>query len=336
VPAGTRDVSKQEFSISYDGEALTLAGAHSIDVQTLAPALLAIGKLIREANSEFNDKRSTAKVLVVSDFEHKCFSINFEVVVSLYEQLRLLLGVEHVKTAKEVLEWLGLLGLPSVGGVLSYLGYLTWRNGRKVEEATPLTDADSTGVVEVRVEGDGNAVHVHNHVYKLSENPRALRATRDAFLPLGQDGFDKVRVRDNNGVVVEEIDGPKVEAILKSCNRAIEESKEPPEPEIEITPAWLSVYSPVFDKDASTWRFLLGRGDKVNVDISQTNIAEEALRRGGVAIEDAYQVRLEITTQLDAQGNKKESAYKILEVIRFVPASPPMRQGRLFDGGEQP
>jgi hypothetical protein len=74
VPAGTSEVSKQEFSISYDGEALAIAGEHSIDVQTPAPALAAIGKLIREANSEFNGKRSTAKVLVVSDFEQKCFN----------------------------------------------------------------------------------------------------------------------------------------------------------------------------------------------------------------------------------------------------------------------
>jgi hypothetical protein len=46
-----RDVSKQSFSISYDGEALADASEHSIDVQTVAPALLAIGELIREADS---------------------------------------------------------------------------------------------------------------------------------------------------------------------------------------------------------------------------------------------------------------------------------------------
>src|ERR1700680_1335319 len=122
---GRSDVSRHEFSIAYDGEALVAPGDHSIDVQILAPALLAFGKLIREANAEFNGKTSTAKVFVVSDFEHKCFNINFEVVVNLYEQIRTLLGIEQIKTAKEVLEWLGLLGIPtSLGGALSYLGYL--------------------------------------------------------------------------------------------------------------------------------------------------------------------------------------------------------------------
>jgi hypothetical protein len=62
---GTGDVSKHQFSIAYDGTALVTTGDHSIDVQALAPALLAFGKLIREANSEFNGKRSTANVRVV-------------------------------------------------------------------------------------------------------------------------------------------------------------------------------------------------------------------------------------------------------------------------------
>jgi hypothetical protein len=103
---GKHEVSRHEFSVAYDGKARGPED-HAIDVQALAPALLAFGKLIREANTEFNGKKSTAKVLVVSDFEHKCFNINFEVVLGLYEQAKTLLGIEGVKTAKEVLEWLG-------------------------------------------------------------------------------------------------------------------------------------------------------------------------------------------------------------------------------------
>jgi hypothetical protein len=233
-----------------------------------------------------------------------------------------------------VLEWLGLLGVPvTATGVLSYLGYLKWKDGRKVIDASPLTDVDRTGIIEVKVDGDSNAVHIHNHVYNLSKNPRALRATRDAFLPLGQDGFDNVKVRQDNEVV-EEIDWSKVESIVKSCNVGIEESKEPPEPEIEVTPAWLSVYSPVYDMNAPNWRFRLGK-EIIYADITATNIARDALERGGVAVEDAYQVRLEITIEVDADGAKKESTYKILEVIRFVPAAPALRQSPLFGSDDQ-
>jgi hypothetical protein len=89
------------------------------------------------------------------------------------------------------------------------------------------------------------------------------------------------------------------------------------EPEIEVTPAWLSVYSPVFDLNAPMWRFRLGK-DVIYADISETNIANEAMERGGVRVEDAYQIKLQITTEVDSQGNRKAPQYKVLEVIRIV------------------
>ena len=54
---GTREVSRHDFSIAYDGDLLAGSAGHSIDVQSLAPALLAFGKLIREADAEFNGKK---------------------------------------------------------------------------------------------------------------------------------------------------------------------------------------------------------------------------------------------------------------------------------------
>ena len=74
------EMSRKEFSVAYSG--IGRSDDHSIDVETLAPALLAFGKLIREANRQTNGTSTTAKVLVVSDFEHKCFNINFEVVLT--------------------------------------------------------------------------------------------------------------------------------------------------------------------------------------------------------------------------------------------------------------
>lgn len=319
-------MSKQEFAVSYSGSGRE--DDHSIDVQSLAPALLAFGRLLREANNEFNSKKSTSKVLVVSDFEHKCFNINFELVVSLYDQIKSLIGTDSAKSAKEILEWVGILGTPTIGFGMSYLQYLRWRKGRKIEEVRPLTDADKTGFVEVRIHGDSNAVHVHQHVHNLSENAAALRATRDTFLPLGRDGFDTVQLKQDSRVI-EEIGNEHVADIVASCNVGIDESKET-EPEIEYTPAWLSVYSPVYDPSAVNWRFRLGK-EIIYADISQTDIAQQAIDRGGTLVDDAYQVRLQITTEVDSQGKKKGPHYKIVDVIRFVPAPPPSRQAALFE-----
>lgn len=119
---------------------------------------------------------------------------------------------------------------------------------------------------------------------------------------------------------------------VRSCNVGIEESKEVAniDPEVEETPAWLSVYSPVYDASATNWRFRLGK-DIIYADISETDIAKQALSRGAVNVEDAYQVRLQITTEFDEKGEKEDPTYKVLEVVRFIEAGPTPRQSSLFD-----
>ena len=317
-------MSRQEFSVSYHGK--DRPNDHTMDVQVLAPALLAFGKLLREANTEINNKKSTTKVLVVSDFEHKCFNINFELLIGLYEHLKSLVGTEPAKDAKDILEWVGLIvGTPS-SAFLSYLGYLRWRSGRKTETKT-ITDTDSAGAVQVTIPGTKNSVQVHTHIYNLAQNPAALRATRDALSPLGQDGFDRIEIAENPESSVS-IDAEEAQKIIASCNQGIEEAKVI-DPEVVTTTAWLSVYSPVYDVSAGKWQFQLGT-QVIYADISGTAIAQEAINRGGAMMQDSYQVKLEITTPVDTKGNRKEPEYKVLEVVRFVPASPPAIQGSLF------
>jgi hypothetical protein len=324
-------MSRQEFSVAYDGS--LRADDHSIDVRALAPALMAFGKLLREANVEFNGKKATTKVLVVSDFEHKCFNINFELIVGIVDKFKQLLGLDQTKTAKEVLEWIGLLRGPVTSGAsvaagrISYLQYLKWRKGREVEEQQ--TDVSPSGLITVIVKGDGNSVQIAPEILSLAKNPKALRATQDAFLPLGNDGFETMRVSGNETVAAETFAPEEVNDIIASCAKGIDESKEVNEPDVEETPAWLSVYSPVYDVSATNWRFRLGR-ETIYADITETTIAQDALERGGALSDDAYQVVLEITTNYDAQNKPKAPTYKIKKVVRFVPAQPTSQPG-LFD-----
>lgn len=304
---------KQEFSVAYDGS--SRVDDHTIDVETLAPALLAMGKLIREANAEFNGKDSTSRVLVVSDFEHKCFNINYEIILSYIRDVQTLLDVEEVKSAKDLLEWIGILAKPILGS-LTVFGFLKWRNGREIVEKKVDTD---TGIVTVQVKGDNNSVQVTNNVLNLSENVVALKAIRDAFSPIGKDGFDNVKVRLGTEVM-STIDRPEIDAIVESATVGIsEQSVEEPPNDASPKDAWLSVYSPVFDEDAVQWRFKLGT-DVIYADITATTIAADALARGGASPNDAYNVRLEITEPT----GKGKPHFKIVNVLRFVPASPPI------------
>jgi hypothetical protein len=313
------DMSRKEFSVAYNGP--DRIADHTIDVDLLAPALLAFGKLIREANREVNGKTTKANVLVVSDFEHKCFNINFEVALTLLEQLRTLAGTHEVKTAKGILEWLDLIGGAAAGvtSTLGFLGFLQWRKGRKIEEINEINNTDQSGSVTIKVEGDNNPITVNQHTWNLANNPRALSAARDALSPVGTDGFNKIELRDG-GRTINEISEDEANRILASCIAGIEEALDIT-PDIDISSAWLTVYSPVYEERAERWRFKLGK-EIIYADISETTIAHDALERGGAMADDSYQVKLEIVTPKTPEGKDKKPIYKIQEVLRFLPAIP--------------
>ncbi len=65
------------------------------------------------------------------------------------------------------------------------------------------------------------------------------------------------------------------------------------------------------------WRFLY-RNKPIYADISQTNIAKEAVKRGGSFRNDRYRVKMEITPP----RGKPDGAphYEITEVLEFTPA----------------
>lgn len=323
--SGPMEMSRQRFALSYDGP-----NAGPIDVEALAPALLAVGRLIREANAQINGKKSKTKVVVTGDFESRCFHVNFDAVLGFFAAAQSFMGSDYAKDAKKVLQIIGFVK-PEEGQV-SLLRYLKMRAGKEIENRSDLTDRDDNGCVQIKIKGHDNKVNVHNTVIVLSENPKALRAARDAFAPIGQDGFEQLKIEDDSGQFAI-VDPEETKAIIASCNAGIDEVKESDEdqePDVEETPAWLSVYSPVYDVKADLWRFRLGR-DVIYADISETMIAADAIERGGAMADDAYQVRLEITTPIDFSGKKGTPTYKVVEVIKFIPSPRPERQTSLFD-----
>lgn len=303
------EMSRYDFQVAYEGADRR---SHSMDVQQLAPALLAFGKLIREANTEINGKRAQVKVLVVSDFEHKCFNINFEVLQTIFQTLKTMLQDEDVKTAKEILEW---IGLAVAGSGLGLFGYLKWKNGRKVTNVQTLRDVDKAGMVSVQVEGDHNPVTVHNHVYNLSENPKVLDAVRETLAPLDDPEIEELQFRkgDKPIVTITEQDAREIAA---SADVAIEESKLLDEP--SVVTAFLRVYAPVFDERAKYWRFHYGQ-EHIYADISETSIAKDAVARGGSFVDDLYKVKMEISQHI-TKSEQIRNEYKILKVLSFKQA----------------
>src|ERR1017187_10281891 len=78
-------MSKAHFQLAYDVKAGTM------DVNELAPALLATGDLLREANRQLNGERSDVSVKVQSDFRRGSFEVALVVDHTLLEQAKNLL-----------------------------------------------------------------------------------------------------------------------------------------------------------------------------------------------------------------------------------------------------
>jgi hypothetical protein len=261
---------------------------------------------------ELNADRTIVKVLVTSDFEHRCFSINFEVVQIVIEMIRDILDDQHkFESITEILKRIGVI-TTSAGVVIgSVFGFLKWRKGRKIEQIR-----ESPEAIIVKVEGDNNTVYVDKRVYRLSQNGDVLKAIDTTLAP----------VKSGNEVAIEfreEENAPNTLAhddvvdIIASCEARLEPItilEEPEKPETIV--ATLYVYGPVFDAKAPNWRFLYRR-KPIYADVRETTIASDALKRGGSLVNDRYKVRMEVTPPATPDGTPH---YKIVEVLEFTPA----------------
>ncbi|WP_126175120.1 hypothetical protein [Tsuneonella rigui] len=99
-------------TIRYDGPALD---GHEMDIQELAPALLSLADLIQIANKKFNGSHASIKVLVNADVDQRCFMLDISLVQTFFDQAKTFLGIEDVKTAKEIAEWVGILSSGGMG-----------------------------------------------------------------------------------------------------------------------------------------------------------------------------------------------------------------------------
>ena len=108
-----------------------------MDVADLASALLALGELIKRANATFNGEAARVNLIVQSDFEHKCFQINLELIQSILSSIESLLTDEHaLKNAQTIASWLGLIGLPPT--VFGLFKYLARQKGNEIESVSPV------------------------------------------------------------------------------------------------------------------------------------------------------------------------------------------------------
>ena len=301
-------------TIRYDGPAL---GGHEMDVQDLAPALLALADIIQLANRKFNGTEADIKVLVNADVEQRCFMIDISLVQSLLDQAKGLLGTDHVKTAYDIAQWVGILS----GGTVGLFQLLKFLRGAKNADA-PLS-IQNDGVGNITVTGNGNTIVVPQQVYQLAQEPRAVEKAKAVMRPLEKEGYVSLAFLDGQKEVFE-VTSAEAAGIGELPSQPL--SDVPSESVSQIS-GQVRIKSAQYEGGAQ-WAFLWN-GRSINaemVDKATAWVADFQDNKIDAPPNSILDVSMVETAQLDAQGLiVGKPSYRVLEVRSVTP--PPAQIG---------
>jgi len=283
------------FTMKYDGSALE---DHTIDINDLAPALLAINDLILEANRIANQDRSEVKLRVKAQ-EPGCFQVDIQVIQSVWAQAKELLTGADVTA---VVNLLTMLGLSGVGGVMAVSKFLKGRNPKAVEEKSPTT-IQITNI-------DNRTMIVEKTEFNIFQSPVVKKAFYQIAKPTEKEGVDKVVFIDerNNTSEITKADVPYFNP--DTLEEEIQESTR--EVYVNVEHAWLS------GDEARKWKFKEGSdGASWNANISDQEFLKKIIK-GDIALSGADTLKVRVKQTQYKTGTGIKSEYEILQVIEHV------------------
>lgn len=291
-------MSSTSFKVVYDGPAM--AGS-SIDVRELAPALLAFGDVIEQANITLNGGRASVSLRVNASFQSGCFGIDFSVVQSLIDQALALFKEPPLASAKELADYLGFV----FGGVaLAHGGVLKvikWLRNRKISSVVLLDNG------KARIEVDRDHIETERQVIELLRNFKLRQALQKAISePLEREGFDSVAISANaeEGFIV-----------IEKSDRQYFAAPPPDEEQLadEVAPANLQLVNVSF-KDDNKWRFYDGSNSFFARIADESFLHKVQMGEKNFAAGDILNVMLRKRQWLEADTMKSE--FEVIQVVK--------------------
>ena len=169
-----------------------------MDVSHLAPALLSLSEVVKAANLLANGEKAAVKILINADLEQKCFEINVELALTIWEQAKGLIDDENLSTAKEIAEWIGITG-SSVG----LFQLIKWLKGKKIVSVVDVKLENGREAVHIHVEGQADPVAISKVAYDLYSDMNIRSKAVEVLAPLREDGYDSVQFYKGDDVFVE-------------------------------------------------------------------------------------------------------------------------------------
>jgi hypothetical protein len=307
-------------TIRYDGPALV---GHDMDVQDLAPALLALADIIQIANRKFNGDSASIKVLVNADIEQKCFQLDVSLVQSMLDQAATLLGQKDVVTVKEIAEWIGLIVTTST----SLFGIWRWISGQKSEGGVTFEVGDVAGTTVIIVNGSGNSITVPSGAAALLADDEVTKHVKSVLKPLEKEGYNDMSFLFGDKEVVK-IDETEARKIISSPSLI---QTDDPHQSISKIRGIVRIKSPQYEGSAK-WS-LLWNGRIIEAEMSE-EAAEWVKKFQSNNVNAPPGTVLDVTmsemVKLNLSGTAvSKPSYVVMEVHDWTP---PPKQGR-FDFG---
>lgn len=293
-------VNRTVFEIAYEGPAVD---SGIMDVKELAPALLALGNLVEDANKVIGNPEAQVKVVVRSSFERGSFQITLELIYKLSEQIKLLFDMYNSNNLAEKL--LIALGFISGGGI-SLIKLIKYIRGRTIRNATILEN----GNVRLELVGDNGKfeyIEVNDKVIKLYRDRSIRENLCQVLSPLKKEGITGFSVRKGCEVI---------EKVTKDEVSYYEVPKESEEEHIitSTRKAFVSLIEVAFEEGLK-WRLSDGE-NKFYATITDKDFLDQIDNGKTFAKGDILEVELETTQVATSKGIKNE--YRVLKVLKHL------------------
>lgn len=301
------------FRISFDGPSVE---SGEIDVSELAPALLALGDLVKSANQAVNKGQAEAK-LKLKAAEKGSFEALLSLDVSFATGI-LDMMADHegrVTAARDLLEILIGIGVVG-GGTCAFFKALRHLGGKRAEASERLDNG------QVTITSGGTTITVDQRTATLIEDgPTRQAAKKFVETSLKSDGVSSVSFRTQDAVGASE---PELK-ITRTDHQAVsipEPSDDDKHTVTQTRQAHLKIVSAQFH-EGYLWRFFDGQNIfTASMEdpqfLNQLHRAEVALSK-----EDTLLCKIEETQEL--VGNVLKSSARIVTVIEHIPGARQLR-----------
>lgn len=288
------------ITIAYTGP---LVDDGTMDVRDLGPALMALGKLVNDANKILNNDKSTIAVNVNADFQKGSFEIAFECVRTITEQLTSLFAPNI--TVDELLKYLGLastLGLPNL------VDLIKWGYGKLIKNVKNNND----GTVTITITDSNNVnITVNINVFNTYKNIDIRESYDELLKPTQRDGIESFEVRDYSS-------GEKkvVQSITKEISKAFEFDASTIEGDTKISVQESDQWVKLLKVDFEDLKWRLQSGEIKYYATFQDESFLNDIEEGRISFTkgDMLQVRLEQTQTVKPDGTIKND-YKVIKVL---------------------